>query len=261
MATRISPLPCSKELFPIGFSHGAPNETRPKAVAEYLLESMAKAGVRQIYAVLRSGKWDIPAYFQDGSAWGLQMGYLIMQRPFGVPYTVDQACEFVGKARVAFGFPDILFNVPNAFAQLLEQHDRTKADLVLGLFPAFNPSGVDMIEVNRDGRVTSLVIRPATTSLRYSWILAVWGPSYTRFLHDQLLPGSDWQNAPEVSMGHVIQRAIAAGLHINSVPFDQGAFVDIGTRPDLVVAAQHLRNSNETELGKSSLWAARSLLG
>ena len=74
-ASRVAPLPCSKELFPIGFhperrEHGG----RPKAVAHYLLEKMRLAGVSKVYFVLRTGKWDIPAYFGDGSEFQMHFG-------------------------------------------------------------------------------------------------------------------------------------------------------------------------------------------
>jgi glucose-1-phosphate thymidylyltransferase len=40
-ATRIAPLPCSKELFPLGFSSmNSGQGMRPKVVCHYLLEKM-----------------------------------------------------------------------------------------------------------------------------------------------------------------------------------------------------------------------------
>ena len=105
-ATRIAPLPCSKELFPIGFRTAQDGRALgPKVVAHYLLEKMRFAGVSKSYIVLRPGKWDIPAYFGDGSALKLHLAYLMMGVPFGVPFTLDQAYPFVRNATVAFGFP------------------------------------------------------------------------------------------------------------------------------------------------------------
>ena len=64
---RISPLPCSKELYPVGF-HDAHEDLglRPKVVSHYLLEKMRLANITKTYIILRKGKWDIPAYFGDG---------------------------------------------------------------------------------------------------------------------------------------------------------------------------------------------------
>ena len=67
-ASRIAPLPCSKELFPVGLHTAAEGRGSPaKVVAHYLLEKMRFAGITNAYIVLRPRKWDIPAYFRDAS--------------------------------------------------------------------------------------------------------------------------------------------------------------------------------------------------
>ena len=73
----------------------------------------------QAYIVLRPGKWDIPAYFGDGSILNMHLAYLMLGVPFGVPFTLDQAYPFVRYATVAFGFPDILFEPEDGFVQIV----------------------------------------------------------------------------------------------------------------------------------------------
>ncbi len=49
-ATRIAPLPCSKELYPIGLhSVGQDGSLRPKVVSHYLLEKMRSANITKAY--------------------------------------------------------------------------------------------------------------------------------------------------------------------------------------------------------------------
>jgi len=87
-ASRIAPLPCSKELYPIGFrSTDAGHGLQTKVVSHYLLEKMRLAGITKAYIVLRPGKWDIPAYFGDGLFLNMHLAYLMMRSPLGVPYT------------------------------------------------------------------------------------------------------------------------------------------------------------------------------
>src|SRR5215217_5198023 len=132
MATRIAPLPCSKELYPIGFRDAADGQgVRPKPVGQYLLEHLRRGGARRTYIVIRKGKWDIPSYFGDGADLNLAIAYLIMNLPHGVPYTVDQAYAFVRDATVLFGFPDILIEPGDAYPRLLEHLHTTQADVVL----------------------------------------------------------------------------------------------------------------------------------
>jgi glucose-1-phosphate thymidylyltransferase len=241
-ARRISPLPCSKEVYPIGFWHGA-NEKhgRPKVVCHYLLEKLRAAAVTKAYIVLRRGKWDIPSYFQDGRMLGMQLAYLMLGPPYGVPYTVDQAYSFVQDKHIAFGFPDILFAPDDAFAQLLSLQQAKLADVILGLFPARQPHKVDMVNVNSEGRVEQLIIRPSQSLLRYTWGIAVWRPSFTRFLHDHLLDRKvPAPEGPELCMGDVFEAAIRSGLRIDGVAVSSEPYVDIGTPEDLVDAARRL---------------------
>jgi glucose-1-phosphate thymidylyltransferase len=71
--------------------------------------------------------------------------------------------------------------------------------------------------------------------LIWGWVFAVWAPRFTEFLHEYLaaprtsaqLPGSDFP--PELSVGHVIQAAVSAGLFIQSLSFKGRSYLDIGS--------------------------------
>jgi glucose-1-phosphate thymidylyltransferase len=241
-AKRISPLPCSKEMYPIGFWHGSDQTRRgPKVVCSYLLEKMRLAGIIRAFIVLRQGKWDIPAYFQDGRMFEMHLAYLMLGAPYGVPYTVEQAYSFVQNKQIAFGFPDILFQPDNAFAQLLSRQERSQADVILGLFPTDQPHKVDMVDVDPDGRIQQLIIRPVQSPLRYTWGIAVWGPHFTGFMHEYLLnrkvPGPA---DPELCMGDVFEAAIRNGMRVEGLAVSKEPYVDIGTPEDLIGAVRRL---------------------
>lgn len=85
-----------------------------------------------------------------------------------------------------FGFPDILFQPNDAFVQLLARQTTTKADVVLGLFIAHNPQAMDMAARQEDGRIYLVEIKPSTSLLRYAWIIAIWTPAFSAFMHDFL---------------------------------------------------------------------------
>lgn len=246
-AKRIAPLPCSKELYPVGFrTIDGGQSLRPKVVCHYLLERMQLAGINKVYIILRPGKWDIPAYLGDGTTFQMHLAYLMMNLPYGAPYTLDQAYPFVQNALVALGFPDIIFQPEDAFVQLLARQTATGADVVLGLFPARQPHKMDMVELQDNGQVRRIVIKPGQTNLRYTWIIAVWTPAFTRFMHQYLATsleadaaGSDGQptlQSRELYVGHVIQAALDQGLQVESVLFPGGECLDIGTPDELVQA-------------------------
>ncbi len=250
-ARRIAPLPVSKELFPIGFrlvdeTLDETQNLRPKVVCHYLLEKMRLAGITKAYVILRSGKWDIPAYLGDGAMLNMNLGYLMMGLPFGVPYTLDQAYLFVQKAIVALGFPDILFQPDDVFTKLLVRQATSKADVVLGLFPTDQPQKAGMVDFDTEGRVRLIKEKPQQTDLRYMWGVAVWTPVFTSFLHEYLATieanrqqhqaGNYPTEQQELSIGDVIQAAIDQGLQVQAEVFADGEYLDIGTPEDLVRA-------------------------
>jgi glucose-1-phosphate thymidylyltransferase len=243
LAKRIAPLPCSKELYPIGFrTVDQKGSVRPKVASHYLLEKMRRAGITKAYIVLRNGKWDIPAYLGDGSLLEMKLAYLITKSSLGPPYTLDQAYPFLGSTTVAFGFPDILFRTADAYKILLRRQLATKADVVLGLFPAPEPHKVDMVQADQDGRVRSIAIKPRRTRSPYTWLIAVWSATFSLFMHTHL--GSrveQHEPAPtlsEISLGQVFQAALAANLYFDSVAFGEDTWVDIGTPDDLIKATR-----------------------
>jgi glucose-1-phosphate thymidylyltransferase len=237
-ASRIAPLPCSKEIYPVGMHHQSDKKSiRPKVAGHYLLEKMRIAGAKKAYVILGQGKWDIPSYFSNGKFLDMSIAYLVVETSYGVPFTLDQAYPFVKDAMVVFGFPDILFQPDEAFIQLIERQAETGADLVLGLFPASQPNKVDMVELDRSGRIIGLSIKPLETQLHYSWIIAVWTPLFTKFIHDFVQNfnknNQNTQTVNEVFLGDVIKSAIQHEITIEKVIFDHATFLDIGTPEDL----------------------------
>jgi glucose-1-phosphate thymidylyltransferase len=247
-ATRLSPLPFSKELYPIGFQRNGKNGAlRPKVAGQYLLERFHLAGVDTAYIVLRDGKWDIPAHFRDGHSLHMSLSYLIMRIPDGVPFSVDQAYPFVNDAVVALGFPDILFQPADAFSHLLRKQRQTRADIVLGLAPVADPENWDMVDVTADGKIGCIHVKRPRTNTPYGWFIAVWSPVFTNFLHEYLifyqrdrhaLRAGDHHlmTSPELHMGDVLQRAIEQGMATETAIFPHGACLDIGIPENLIKA-------------------------
>jgi glucose-1-phosphate thymidylyltransferase len=255
-ATRLAPLPFSKELYPVGFYSNSDGRLKPKVVCHYLLEKMQLAGINKAYIVLRPGKWDIPNYFGDGTMVGMRLGYLTVHVPYGVPYTLNQAYPFVNDSLIALGFPDILFEPQDAFVRVLVRQAATNADVVLGLFPTGQSQKAGMVDFDQHGRVHQVVEKPQQTNLRYMWAIAIWTPTFTQFLHDYLetLPipsGSAKQSGnpdqekqalkysssqQELPIGDVIQAAINQHLQVRAEVFPQGTYLDIGTPGDLIQA-------------------------
>lgn len=232
-ALRLGSLPCSKELLPIGFRETSSGPA-PKVAGHYLLERFRAGGVRRALMVLHESKWDVPRYFGTGEMADVALAYLSIPGSRSVPETLDRAFPFTEDAIVALGFPDLIFEPIDAYARLIERQAATGADLVLGLFPTERFRTTDMVELAPDGRVRSVEVRPESTTLRFNWLIAVWGPAFTRFLHEAVHDAPAGET--ELQIGFVVQSAVAAGLHVEGVEFPDGFYRDIGT-PDQLAAA------------------------
>ncbi|NJL38257.1 MAG: dTDP-glucose pyrophosphorylase [Leptolyngbyaceae cyanobacterium SM1_4_3] len=242
----------SKELYPVGFRR-TEEGVRPKVVCHYLLEKMRRAGISKAYLVLRPGKWDIPNYFGDGTMLGMNLAYLTVHTPFGVPYTLDQAYPFVQDAIIALGFPDILFQPQDAFVKLLARQAERGADVVLGLFPTEQPSKAGMVDFDETGRVRCVIEKPLQTDLRYMWAIAAWTPKFTQFMHEYLqaiasqyvsVTELSTVSRPELPIGDVIQAAIEQGFRVEAEVFEEGRYLDIGTPENL---ARAVREAHEAD--------------
>jgi dTDP-glucose pyrophosphorylase len=245
---RLAPIPCSKELLPVGFGT-IPGIAggRPRVASHYLLECLREAGIRKGYVIIRQGKWDIPAYWGDGGLVKMDLAYLVIEASLGPPDTIDRAHSFVKDKIVAFGFPDIIFRPRDVFSKLLAKLDRSSCDVVLALLPARDTKSMDMIDIDAHDCVRDIQLKPRRTGLKYAWFCAVWAPSFTDFLHRYLRKIKDAGGAGlignrkidpqgDIPVGAVLRAAVHAKLKIESVIFPGGRYIDIGTPQSLGTA-------------------------
>lgn len=250
LATRLQPLPCSKELLPVEFARDERSGTsRPKVVSEYLLDKFRAAGITKTFWVIRAGKWDIPNYFRDGASAGMSMAYVVISDSLGPPDTVDRAYRLVAGYRIAFGFPDILFGPSDVYARLIERQERTGAAVVLGLHRITEVQTWDMVETDEDGLVRRIEMKPAATRLSHGWSCAVWTGVFTEFLREFLQSAETKRDLPQltstandpggdVAMGVVLQAALKAGIPVQSVHLPGESPLDIGTPENLAKAVR-----------------------
>jgi len=219
----------SKELMPFG----RPGTGR-EPVISHLLRCLGQADIDDMIIVLRDDKTDIADYLANPKWGGSNFSITMTPGTSGVPETVALGVRDAGARNVAFGFPDILFEPQDAFVELMYQLDNSEADVVLGLFPTDTPEKMDMVATDKRGRVTGIQIKPDSTTLELTWILATWTPRFSAFLTD---------NNDGSHLGHAFQLAMAEGLIIHSVAFGSGRSLDIGT-PDDLARAREWESSN-----------------
>ena len=233
-ARRLAPLPCSKEIFPLGFMDVEENGSqvrRPKPVGIYLLEQFQQAGVQRAFTIINKDKTDILHYFGSGFSNKLALAYLVQEVQSGMPGALDQAWPWLRGATILFGMPDTIFYPKDAYIELLSTHDRLKADVTLGLFPTDKPERFGMVDFGEDGRLLNTIDKPEQTELKFMWGIGCWESVFTDFMHEYLHQNGNVKR--EVVLGSIFQAAVESGLKVCVHPFTDGEYIDIGTISEL----------------------------
>ena len=251
LAKRLSLHSGSKEMLPI--QTGAPNAS-PRVVSEFLLEQMVGAGCQRAFFILRPGKFDIIEHFNNGANFGLPIGYLLMDAPYGPPFTISQAFPFIEGASVLTGFPDILMDPPDVCEQIVLKLRKSQADVVLATFPCGPEHGCDLAEVDSQGHIVKIVPKeynPVWRDDSRTWLAAAWRYPFTTFFADivqKLRTEVDSMPAnsnPEWPLGIILVEALKAGMTLETVHFKKGRFLDIGTPERLAQASAFIAMNNE----------------
>jgi glucose-1-phosphate thymidylyltransferase len=213
-ATRLQPLPCSKELLQVG----------GRAVIDLLVERMRAGGAEEIRVVTRPDKHDLIGHVR---AQGLSIA---LGEPANVSESVMLGLAGAAEEDIAFvGFPDTLWEPVDGFARLLPLLD-AGADVALGLFRVDEPERCDVVVVDHDGRVVDIETKLPEPSSNL-----IWGCFAGRV---RALAGLTDAPEPSVHFVRLAGKQLVASTHLSN------RFSDIGTRAAMVAAeAQPPRSS------------------
>ena len=162
--TRIQPLAFSKELLPVGSRLDEGGVERPRAVSEYLIERMVRAGADKICFVISPWKSDILQYY-GGAVGDVDIAYVCQAGAVGLCDAIFRALPLVPPSEpVIVGLPDTIWFPADALCHLPD--DR----LSFLLFPVERPELFDAVDHDADGRVREIQVK--STAARSNWI---WG--------------------------------------------------------------------------------------
>lgn len=230
-ATRLGPLPCSKEILPVGVHTG----TRKVRVAiSSCLDNMAASNIEQAVVAITANKSDVETYLGDGEGFGLSVSCHVIEPTQSAPETIAAILPFAKESMCALAFPDILFQSPDAYRNMLALMSDTNADVVLGLFPADRPQICDMVAVGRNGALERIDIKPQQTRLTHTWGIAVWRATFSRFMLGFVRRPGDLGR--EIFVGDVVMAAKRQGLRVVTQVVSAEPFIDVGTPQGLKAA-------------------------
>jgi dTDP-glucose pyrophosphorylase len=159
--SRMQPLAFSKELLPVG-TQWVDGAERPKAVSEYLVERMIRAGARKLCFVISPGKSDIVEYY-GGQVGPAHACYTVQPRPAGLCDAIFRALPWIAPhEEVLVGLPDTVWFPEDGLGRL-------GGAFSFLLFPVARPELFDAVVTGGDGAVRAIEVKSARPSTRWIW--------------------------------------------------------------------------------------------
>jgi glucose-1-phosphate thymidylyltransferase len=215
--TRIQPLAFSKELLPVGSRFDGATE-RPRAVSEYLIDRMLRAGADRICFVISPWKSDILQYY-GGVIGSASIAYVVQPEPAGLCDAIFRALPLIQRDDlVLIGLPDTIWLPEDALGRLPD--DR----LAFLTFPVDRPELFDAVVSDDAGRVREIQVKRRGAASRW-----VWGAFKLpgAVLHDLHRLWSE-RDPQDEYIGTLVNAYLAAGGDALAVPSGT-AYVDVGT--------------------------------
>jgi glucose-1-phosphate thymidylyltransferase len=202
-ATRLQPLPCSKEMLQI----------RGRPVMDYVVERMRHTDC-ELRVVTRPEKEDVIAHAKELGA-TIVLGYPTTTSESFAAGMEDLAPEDI----VLIGWPDTLWEPEDGYVQLIEAVEEGH-EIALGLFETPDLERSDVLSFDESGRITGIHIKPADPPS--TWI---WGCAAARL---RALAGLERKEWPGAFFNSLCQKGVELyALRLSDV------WLDIGTREAL----------------------------
>ncbi|MBO7741989.1 MAG: glucose-1-phosphate thymidylyltransferase RfbA [Victivallales bacterium] len=156
--TRLYPVTAaiSKQLLPV----------YDKPMIYYPLSVLMLAGIREVLIITTPEE---QGHFRhllgDGSAFGIEISYAVQPRPEGIAQAFIIGREFIGDSPVALVLGDNIFHGAE-LGTLVREASNTEGATVFGYYVK-NPGDFGVVEFDRDGRVLSVVEKPAVPRSNY----------------------------------------------------------------------------------------------
>ena len=209
-AARLQPLAGSKELL----------ELAGRPVLDYAVERMRAGGAAEIRIVTRPDKGDVRTHAHE-------LGLTVVDaEPETLAESIATGADGLAADDVVLiDLPDSVWEPVDGLAALVEALE-PGTDAVLAVFRSTEPERGDVVEVDRDGAVHSVSVKPSEPAGDLVWGAVAARASALRSLRRHPHPGQLFDE-------------LAHGGRVRAVRFP-GEFIDIGTKEALARARKEL---------------------
>jgi glucose-1-phosphate thymidylyltransferase len=201
------------------------------------------AGIRKI--LLISTPDHLPFYQRllgEGSTWGIELSYIVQEKPIGLAHAFILGRDFVGSDHVALILGDNLFYGHGLSAELANATAREEGATVFA-YHVKEPGKYGVVKFDRDGTPVALVEKPTE-------FLSNWAITGLYFYDNRVLDiaaGLAPSVRGELEITDVNKRYLEAGK-LDIVKLGRGyAWMDTGTHDSLLEAAEFVRSIQQRQ--------------
>lgn len=149
--TRIQPL-----------THAIPKPMLPimnKPMMEHTMMMLKAIGIKEFIVLLYFKPDTIKNYFQDGSAFGIKITYVLPDADYGTAGAVKLAQEHIGNDNFIIVSGDLVTDFD--FQKIVDYHRSKKAKLSITLTSVDNPLEFGVVIANKKGRIEKFLEKPS----------------------------------------------------------------------------------------------------
>ncbi|EMA44822.1 glucose-1-phosphate thymidylyltransferase [Halococcus saccharolyticus] len=143
-------------------THTGPKQLVPvanKPILEYAIEDLREVGITEIGVVLGNlGREAIQSFLGDGSAFGVDITYIVQGNPLGLAHAAGCARDFVGDEDFVMYLGDNILK--QGIDELVSSFRQSDHAAGIALQHVDNPQQFGVADVTADGRVVRLVEKP-----------------------------------------------------------------------------------------------------
>jgi glucose-1-phosphate thymidylyltransferase len=231
--TRLRPITHSfaKQLVPVA----------NKPVLFYGLEAIAEAGITDVGIIVGDTAAEIEDAVGDGSAFGVQVTYILQPKPLGLAHAVRCARDFLGPDDflVYLGDNLVLGGITSLVAEFLEK--RPSAQILLT--EVRNPSAFGVAELDGHGNVVRLEEKPECPRTNLA-LVGVY--LFTTAAHEAVAAIKPSERG-ELEITDAIQWLIDEGHEVQSSIIN-GYWKDTGSVPDMLEVNRAVLESQERRI-------------
>lgn len=227
--TRLYPLTqaISKQLLPV----------YDKPTIYYPLSTLMLAGIQDICII--STPQDTPRLQQllgDGSKWGLQIEYVVQQKPEGIAQAFILAKDFIGDDSCALILGDNVYYGHDLADIMLDAGNREAGASVFA-YPVMDPERYGVVDFNEEGKALSIEEKPVKPKSRYAVTGLYFYDNQVVKMAEELQPSARGElEITDINQLYLDQDQ----LHVEVMGRGM-AWLDTGTHDSLLEASEFIR--------------------